>query len=151
MSEELLREIQKMEIRLKDYLGEEEKFVKALRKCIEKFKELNNEMLKKGAVSKKELMNLRLEAITTLCETLEKGSEAEHEKSHLLKSYGALMLAMEKELKGTYAKVVFKENVRNVLNKIIQNGIAHHISVVYGDFIKPFEVFAKIKGWKIIK
>ncbi len=58
---------------------------------------------------------------------------------------------MEKELKGTYAKVVFQEKIRDVLHKIIHNGIAHHISVVYGDFIKPFEMFSKIIGWKIIK
>lgn len=58
---------------------------------------------------------------------------------------------MEKELKGTYAKVVFEENIRIVLNKIIQNGIAHHISVVYGDYIGPLEIFAKIMDWKVIK
>ncbi|MHA1843581.1 MAG: L-fucose/L-arabinose isomerase family protein [Promethearchaeota archaeon] len=58
---------------------------------------------------------------------------------------------MAKELKGTYAKVVFKEDVRNALNKIIENGIAHHVSVVYGNFIKPFEILAKLKEWKVIK
>ena len=58
---------------------------------------------------------------------------------------------MNKDLKGTYVKVTFEENVRDVLDKIIQNGIAHHISVVYGNFIKPFEIFAKIQGWKVIK
>jgi L-fucose isomerase-like protein len=58
---------------------------------------------------------------------------------------------MTKELKGTYAKVIFEDNIRNVLDKIIENGIAHHISVVYGDFIKSLEIFAKIKGWKVIK
>ena len=60
-------------------------------------------------------------------------------------------IPMEKDLKGTYVKVKFQDNIREVLNKIIQNGIAHHISVVYGDFIKPFEIFAKIKGWNVIK
>ena len=60
-------------------------------------------------------------------------------------------IPMEKELKGTYVKVKFQEHVENVLNKIVQNGIAHHISVVYGDFIKPIEIFAKIKGWKVIQ
>jgi L-fucose isomerase-like protein len=61
------------------------------------------------------------------------------------------VIPMEKQLKGTYAKVVFKENVHDVLMKIIDNGIAHHISVVYDDFMKPFEIFAKIKGWKVVK
>jgi len=60
-------------------------------------------------------------------------------------------IPMEKELKGTYAKVKFKTSIKEVLNKVIYNGIAHHISVVYGDFIQPLEIFAKIKGWEIIK
>ena len=59
-------------------------------------------------------------------------------------------IPMNKDLKGTYVKVTFEEDVREVLDKIIQNGIAHHISVVYGDFIKPFEIFAKLQGWKVI-
>jgi len=60
-------------------------------------------------------------------------------------------ISMEKELKGTYAKVVFNDHIRVVLNKIIDNGIAHHISYVYGDFIKPFEIVAKFLGWRVIK
>ena len=59
-------------------------------------------------------------------------------------------IPMDKEIKGTYVKVKFEDNVRNVINKIIENGIAHHISIVYGDFIRPLEIFAKIKGWKLI-
>jgi L-fucose isomerase-like protein len=59
-------------------------------------------------------------------------------------------IPMKKELKGTYVKIKFEEDVKLVLNKIINNGIAHHISVVYGDFIKPFEIFAKINGWTVI-
>jgi L-fucose isomerase-like protein len=63
----------------------------------------------------------------------------------------AMGLPMEKLLKGTYVKVKFEKGVKYVLQKIIDNGIAHHISVVYGDFIKPFEIFANIKGWEIIQ
>jgi L-fucose isomerase-like protein len=60
-------------------------------------------------------------------------------------------IPMEKELKGTYVKVKFQDHVKDVLQKIVQNGIAHHISVVYGDFIKTIAIFAKIKGWKVIQ
>ena len=60
-------------------------------------------------------------------------------------------IPMDKELKGTYVKVRFEENIKYVLDKIIQNGIAHHISVVYGEFIKPLEIFARLKGWKVIQ
>jgi L-fucose isomerase-like protein len=60
-------------------------------------------------------------------------------------------IPMEKKLKGTYLKVKFEDNIKKVLDKIVENGIAHHISMVYGDFIRPFEIFSKINGWKIIK
>ena len=63
----------------------------------------------------------------------------------------AIGIRMNKELKGTYVKVKFDQNVREVLDKVIYNGIAHHLSVVYGDFIKPFENFARIKGWNVIQ
>ncbi|MHA1148525.1 MAG: L-fucose/L-arabinose isomerase family protein [Promethearchaeota archaeon] len=58
---------------------------------------------------------------------------------------------MEKELKGTYLKVTFEKGIRNVFNKVIDNGLAHHISVVYGDFIKPLEIFAKLTNWRLIQ
>ncbi len=60
-------------------------------------------------------------------------------------------IPMEKELKGTYVKVEFEDNVRVILDKIINNGIAHHISVVYGDFVRPLEIYAKLMEWKVIK
>jgi L-fucose isomerase-like protein len=60
-------------------------------------------------------------------------------------------IPMTKDLKGTYVKVVFEQEIRQVLDQIIENGIAHHISVVYGDYIKPFEIYAKLMGWKLIK
>jgi L-fucose isomerase-like protein len=59
-------------------------------------------------------------------------------------------IEMNKELKGTYIKVKFDDHVRTVLNRIIENGIAHHISISYGEFLNPFQIFAKIKGWKLI-
>ncbi|MBD3253737.1 MAG: fucose isomerase, partial [Candidatus Lokiarchaeota archaeon] len=60
-------------------------------------------------------------------------------------------IPMEKELKGTYLKAKFPQHIRKILDKIIDNGIAHHISVVYGDFIKQFEILAKLLNWKVIK
>ena len=60
-------------------------------------------------------------------------------------------IPMEKELRGTYLKVQFDDPVNVVLDKVIYNGIAHHVSMVYGDYIRPFELFARLKGWKVIK
>jgi len=64
-------------------------FVGELRGCLEKFKELNMKI--------KELMKLRLEAIEALSESLKKESQAEHERSYLLESYGALIQAIEEK------------------------------------------------------
>lgn len=58
-----------------------------------------------------------------------------------------LGIPMEKELKGTYLKATFSSGIRTFMDKIVYNGIAHHISVVYGDFITPFQIYAKLKKW----
>ncbi len=63
----------------------------------------------------------------------------------------AKAVPMAKELKGTYAKVEFDGSVRDVLDKIVMNGIAHHVSVVYGDHAKPIEIYARLAGWPVIK
>lgn len=46
-----------------------------------------------------ELIKLRKEVTKTLSEALKNESKAKHEKSHLLESYGALILALEEEFK----------------------------------------------------
>jgi len=58
---------------------------------------------------------------------------------------------MEKELKGTYLKAVFAKPVKEVLDLIIKNGIAHHASMVYGDFVEPLRIAAELLGWEIIE
>ena len=57
---------------------------------------------------------------------------------------------MEKVLKGTYMKAIFDENVKDVLNRVIYHGIAHHISVSYGRYIEPFKVLARLNDWEVI-
>ena len=101
MPEELLREIRKLEIRLEDCIKEEEEFVRELRKCLSKFSELSDslEKSKMRTEDMEKLMKLRLEAVKALSETLKRESMAEHEKSHLLESYGALILLLEEEFR----------------------------------------------------
>jgi len=97
MSEEMLREVRKLEARLEGFLKDEEAFVGELRGCLEKFKELNVKMSEIRLDPKKieGLMKLRLEAVKAFSEALKKESKAEHERSHLLESYGALVQALE--------------------------------------------------------
>ena len=100
MVEELARELRKLEVRLKRFVMDEDRFVKELQNCLDRFRALNQrlEQVKTESDPKivKELSTLRLKAIEALSEALKKGSDTEHEKSHLLESYGALILALER-------------------------------------------------------
>jgi hypothetical protein len=108
VSEEFSREIRKLEARLENFLKEEEAFVKELRSCIAKLKELDSATEKLGLrpdpEEGEELIKLRSEVTKAFSETLKKESKAEHEKSHLLESYGALILALE-EFKNNLKKL----------------------------------------------
>jgi len=53
---------------------------------------------------------------------------------------------MPKELTGTYAKVRFEEPMQRVLDTVIYSGLAHHVSMVYGDYSKALSIFARLKG-----
>lgn len=63
----------------------------------------------------------------------------------------AKAVAMEQEIKGTYLKAVFTEDIKTVFERVVYNGFAHHASIVYGDFTNIFETVARIKGWKVFQ
>jgi len=106
MPEGLSREVRKLEARFEGFLKDEEDFVKGLRSCLEKFKELVDFIkrveTRTDSERVKELMALRLEATKTFRDALQRESRAEHEKSHILESYGALVLALEEQFQIFY-------------------------------------------------
>lgn len=57
---------------------------------------------------------------------------------------------MDKLLTGTYAKVTFADDMKTVLDRVIYSGLAHHVSMVYGDYTETFKVFARLAGVKEI-
>lgn len=61
------------------------------------------------------------------------------------------VIPMEKDLRGTYMRVRFDEPVKKVFHRIVDNGIAHHVSAVYGEFREPLRIFAKIRGWDVVE
>lgn len=63
----------------------------------------------------------------------------------------AKAIPMEKLLRGTYMKAVFGRPVKEVLDLVVDNGLAHHSSVVYGTYVRALEIVARLKGWKVIK
>jgi len=63
----------------------------------------------------------------------------------------AHVIPMQKLLKGTYMKVRFGLLVFDVFDLVVRNGIAHHASVVYGDYLRPLRLAAKAAGWEVIE
>lgn len=59
-------------------------------------------------------------------------------------------IPMQKELSGTYAKVRFEEPMQSVLDTVIYSGLAHHVSMVYGDYSKALSIFARLKGLEVL-
>jgi L-fucose isomerase-like protein len=59
-------------------------------------------------------------------------------------------LPMEKLLTGTYAKVRFSHPIKDVLDTLIYSGVAHHVSMVYGDFSDVFRIFARLAGLEVL-
>ena len=57
---------------------------------------------------------------------------------------------MEKLLRGTYAKVRFEKHMTEVLDLLIYNGIAHHVSLVYGRYERIFKILGRIMNWEVI-
>lgn len=59
-------------------------------------------------------------------------------------------LPMAKELSGTYAKVRFEQPMQSLLDDVVYSGLAHHVSMVYGDFSKPFAIFSRLMGLEVL-
>lgn len=99
MSSEFSREIRKLDVRLEDYMKAEQEFVEHVKECIRILWQLMENLEKKGKTSSSEeiqkLSVLKKEAIKSLSQVLKSESNIEHEKSHLIESYGALILCLD--------------------------------------------------------
>jgi len=58
---------------------------------------------------------------------------------------GGEAVPMDKLLTGTYAKCRFDRGMKPVLDKVVYSGIAHHVSMVYGDYQKTLSIFARLQ------
>lgn len=95
--DELLREIRKLEARLNDFLNEEANLIENIKRFIEVLRSACEKIEK--SMDMEQLKALRLEIAQALNNVLSGEGEAQHERSHLLESYGTLILALEKALK----------------------------------------------------
>lgn len=60
-------------------------------------------------------------------------------------------VSVPKELKGTHVKVVFDKPMTEVLDTVVRNGIAHHVSLAYGENVRPIELYARMSGMDLIR
>jgi L-fucose isomerase-like protein len=58
---------------------------------------------------------------------------------------------MERELSGTYCKVIFDQPISQLIDTVTETGVAHHISMIYGDYIKEMKLFARLMGFEVIE
>jgi hypothetical protein len=100
---ELSIEIRKLDVRLKEFVEAEDRAFKSLMTFIARLKELNDFI--DGLPAELDLkafekaVELRLEVVKAFQDALSFMSKAEHEKSHLLESYGALMFSLDEAFK----------------------------------------------------
>ena len=60
-------------------------------------------------------------------------------------------LPMEKLLTGTFAKVKFNHSVKDVLDEVVNNGIAHHVIMGYIRYKEVVKILAKLMNWDVIE
>lgn len=60
-------------------------------------------------------------------------------------------IPMHKDLKGTYCKVRFEKPIKDILDTVISTGVAHHVSMIYGDYMNSMLQFAKMMGFEVIQ
>jgi hypothetical protein len=98
--EEFFREIRKLEVRLGEYLEDEQVFVKKTQECIAQFKALHSAIeqthVPVSLDEEEEVSKLTADAIEALSGAMKFQGKAEHEKSHLLESYGALIEGLQR-------------------------------------------------------
>jgi L-fucose isomerase-like protein len=57
---------------------------------------------------------------------------------------------MEKQLSGTYAKVVFNHPISEVIDTVTYTGVAHHVIMGYVQYEKAARYFARIQGYEYL-
>ncbi len=61
------------------------------------------------------------------------------------------VIPMTKDLRGTYCKVRFEKSIRQIIDLVTETGVAHHVAMVYGDYLDAIRTFAKIMNFEMIE
>lgn len=104
MSDAVLRECKKLEVRLESYQKKAEAFMEESRRFLERYRglwEALKDLKKEGGMEVKErILKLRREALMGMVKLLLLGGELVHARSHLAESHSALIEAVEEALAG---------------------------------------------------
>ncbi len=94
-------ETRKLEARFERFLNEEGDLVRAMREFIHELKQVYEELKEMKAAGYEELpgSELRSRVLKAFNDVLLKKAEMEHEGSHLLESFGSVLLALDKALR----------------------------------------------------
>ena len=57
---------------------------------------------------------------------------------------------MNKDLSGTYAKVIFKDHISDVIDTVVYTGVAHHVIMGYCQYKQAVLDLARIMGWEVL-
>lgn len=110
MSSEFSREIRKLEVRLEDYMKADQEFIEHVKEYAKALRKLSEGLEKREKTPSpneiEKLSRLKSDAIESLSQVMKSESNVEHEKSHLLESYAALVSYLE--------NVVAKLNRRSI-------------------------------------
>ena len=60
------------------------------------------------------------------------------------------VIPMTKDLRGTYCKVRFEKSARELIDIVTSTGVAHHVSMIYGDHMDTVKKFAEIMDFEFI-
>ena len=97
----LAREIEKLRVRLEEYVEASQSLTNKLKTCMERLRELNTilEELERNPdnVKLRDALRLKLEVVSALGDALSAHGEMHHEESHILESYAALLTAVEEK------------------------------------------------------
>jgi len=91
----LAREIEKLRVRLEEYVEASQSLTNKLKTCMERLRELNTilEELERNPD------NVKLRDALRLRDALSAHGEMHHEESHILESYAALLTAVEEKIR----------------------------------------------------
>ncbi|MFP4171072.1 MAG: hypothetical protein ACLFUV_08665 [Methanomassiliicoccales archaeon] len=102
MSEEFTKEVKKLDVRVEEFCRREKEFVHQLHEYVRSLKEFDEAIDGQGGygdMSIDRIMELKSKTYHSFQRLMRSWSECDHERSHLLESFGGVLTSMEESLR----------------------------------------------------